>query len=88
MGQEEDVKTTEANLEENEPTCEEQEETSQETKKSKRGSRGPRPFPQNSLREALGVSIAIRDHNAGNPWDSDQLSKSLNSSAKSKKCFI
>lgn len=83
VGQEDDVKTTEVNLDENEPTCEEQEET----KKKRKGSRGPRPFPQNSLREALDVSIAIRDHNAGNPWDSEQLAKSLNSSAKSKKMF-
>ena len=54
---------------------------------TKRGSRGPRPFPQNSIKEAMEVAESIKEHNAGNPWGTEQLAHSLKVSATTAKYF-
>src|SRR5205814_6813280 len=46
-----------------------------------------RPFPQNSLEEALAIPVALRDKNGGNPWPPDDVAPACNMSKKTSSFF-
>ena len=57
---------------------------SKESKPTKKKNiRPPRTFPQNDLKEALAIANAIAEHNAGNPWDSEQNAVAVDTAFKS-----
>jgi hypothetical protein len=70
-----------------------QEATADESKDSKddpiAGSKKPkraqiaRPFPVFSLEKALGIALAIKEKNAGNPWPPSQVAKAVGIGEKS-----
>lgn len=71
-------------MSEEEKTNEEiREEGKSEKKEKSRKNKKPRLFPQYTLEDALGIAKAIKEHNAGNPWDVEQVAKALNYSYKS-----
>jgi hypothetical protein len=43
----------------------------------------PRPFPVYSLEKALGIALAIKEKNAGNPWQPSQVAKAVGIGEKS-----
>jgi hypothetical protein len=59
------------------------EETEQSSKqntgsKKKRKSSESRPFPVNSIEEAVSIPRTIKQYNGGNPWTPDDIAKALN----------
>lgn len=45
--------------------------------------KSPRPFPSATLEKSLSIALAIKEKNAGNPWQPTQVAKALNMGAKS-----
>jgi hypothetical protein len=39
-----------------------------------------RPFPRATLEKALQIPLAIKEHNGGNPWDTDEVRKAVGAS--------
>ena len=35
------------------------------------------PFPRATLEKALQVPLAVKEHNGGNPWDTDEVRKAV-----------
>lgn len=56
-------------------------------RKSAKDRKPRRPFPQNSLEEALSIPIALRDHNGGKPWPPDDVAPACGSSKKASGFF-
>lgn len=54
---------------------------------SKRTPAPARPFPRRTLEQALRVPRALRDHNGGNPWDSQEVAAALGVGAKTGATF-
>lgn len=59
----------------------ENQQDSSERKKRKRA-KGNRPFPVNTLEDAIRVAQVIRQFNGGNPWQPDEVAKALGMSSK------
>lgn len=53
---------------------------------TKRGG-GPRPFPAETLEEALRVATALKQFNAGNPWTPAEVANALGVAAKGNKLW-
>lgn len=60
----------------------EKKEVSAEKPKAKRQS-VVRPYPMYTLEKALGIAFAIKDKNAGNPWNPSQVAKAVGIGEKS-----
>ena len=39
------------------------------------------PFPRATLEKALQISLAIKEHNGGNPWETDEARKAVGAAA-------
>tara|TARA_R100001143_G_C3360441_1_gene135115 strand:- start:3496 stop:4584 length:1089 start_codon:yes stop_codon:yes gene_type:complete len=52
--------------------------TNSSGKKSKSKGGGPRPFPKNSLEEALKIPLLLKEKNGGNPWSPEEVINALN----------
>src|SRR5688572_1788612 len=50
---------------------------SAKTEARRTGTRGPRPFPSDTLKEALRVPDVIRTLNGGNPWAPTEVANAL-----------
>jgi hypothetical protein len=52
------------------------------------GGAGPRPFPAETLEEAIRIPRLIRELNGGNPWPPSELAGALGLAPKQKECGI
>lgn len=51
-------------------------------RRKRRRTKGNRPFPANTLEDAIKVAQVIREFNGGNPWHPDEVAKALGMSSK------
>lgn len=59
-----------------------EEKTASNEKKASGATKPQRSFPTHSIESALAIARAIAEHNAGNPWGSEQVASAMNMGAK------